>query len=105
VSPDYSAPNFCDRCGAPYPWASRQARIYELENLLDQENIDDADRLVVTAHLRRLQELDPDEDEEQVRKLWQHVKRRAPGLFAGPAKRILDTAIDHAMRRALGIDH
>jgi hypothetical protein len=104
LSPGYSPPNFCDGCGAPHPWAPRQARLCELENLLDEEDIDEADRLVVTDHLRRRQSLDPDEDLEQERRLWSAVKRRAPGLFAGSGKRILDTLIDHATRRALGMD-
>lgn len=104
LSPAYSPPNFCDGCGAPHPWAPRQARIYELENLLDEEDIDEADRLVITDHLRRLQELDPDDDLEQERKLWRAIKGRAPGFFAGPAERILVTLIDRGTRRLLGMD-
>jgi hypothetical protein len=34
---DYERPDFCGDCGNPFPWASRQARIYELMNLLDAE--------------------------------------------------------------------
>jgi hypothetical protein len=101
VSPDYSPPNFCDGCGAPHPWASRLARLYELENLLDEGDIDDADRLVVTEHLRRLQELDPDDDRDQQTRLWYAIKRRAPGLFEGAGNLITKTLIDMAMRRAL----
>ena len=36
-----------DGCGEPYPWASRQDRIYQLENLLDEEQIDEPIRLLV----------------------------------------------------------
>jgi hypothetical protein len=27
--------HFCSRCGAPFPWADRQAIVYRLENLLE----------------------------------------------------------------------
>jgi hypothetical protein len=104
LSPDYAPPDFCDGCGDPHPWASRQARIYQLENLLDQEDIPEPDRLVVAGHLQTLRNLDPDEDPEQSRRLWKAVQRRAPGLFSGIGRRVLDTVLDRAIRRALGMD-
>lgn len=104
MSANYSPPSFCDGCGAPHPWASRQARIFELENLLDEEDIDEAARLVVTENLRQLQELDPDEDPDREQRLWKSIRRHAPGLFAGPGKQILTTVVDIYTRRALGID-
>src|ERR1700721_65358 len=39
--------DFCDKCGAPMPWASRAARLWELENLLGDEDISEADQLSV----------------------------------------------------------
>lgn len=104
LSPDYSPPSFCDGCGDPYPWASRQARIFQLENLLDEEDIDEAARLVVTEHLRQLQELAPDDDPEREQRLWKSVRRHAPGLFAGAGRQILTTVIDLTTRRAIGMD-
>ena len=35
---DYTPPRFCDSCGAPFPWLDRQGRIFELENMLDDED-------------------------------------------------------------------
>ncbi|MGN9809926.1 DUF2321 domain-containing protein [Micromonospora sp. BQ11] len=104
LSPDYSPPSFCDGCGDPHPWASRQARIFQLENLLDEEDIDEAARLVVTEHLRQLQELTPDDDPEREQGLWKSVSRHAPGLFAGAGKQILTSVIDLTTRRAIGMD-
>lgn len=37
-SPD-TRPSFCDGCGSAFPWATREERIYELENLLDEEDM------------------------------------------------------------------
>lgn len=100
---NYSPPMFCDGCGTPHPWAGRQARIYQMENLLDEEDIDEADRLLVQEHLRRLQALDPDEDVEIEQKLWQAVKKRAPGLLNGAGQKIAVTIIDRTIRQQLGM--
>ena len=37
-----------------FPWATREERIFELENLLDEEDIEEADRVVIQDQLRRL---------------------------------------------------
>ena len=71
-----SRPSFCDGCGAAYPWATREERIYELENLLDEQDIDDADRVVVSDNLRRLREEEALSEKEE-RVLWERVKRAA----------------------------
>ena len=47
VSNRYNRPSFCDGCGIAYPWATREERIYELENLFDEAGIDEADRVVI----------------------------------------------------------
>jgi hypothetical protein len=60
------------------------------------------DRLVVTEHLRRLQELDPAEDRDQQIKRWSAIRRRAPELFVGTGNVIIKTLIDGAMRGAMG---
>jgi hypothetical protein len=41
----YTPHRFCDSCGKPFPWLDRQGRIFELENMLDDEDLDDADEL------------------------------------------------------------
>jgi hypothetical protein len=65
VSAGYTPPNCCDGCGAPHPWASREVLLFELENLLDEEGIDEADRLLVSADLQRLREQEPDAEAGQ----------------------------------------
>lgn len=100
----YEPSSCCDGCGAPHPWASREVLLFELEHLLDEAGIDEADRLLVSADLQRLRDLDPDGDGVQERKLWVAVKRRAPHLFAGPGKIILGKVVDVAMRKALRMD-
>ena len=75
----YSPPDFCDSCGLPFPWAGRQARIYELQNLLDEEDLDDATALTVREQLQAL--MDPDLDERQQAQHWKRIKEAAPGFL------------------------
>lgn len=50
----YTLPDFCQSCAAPHPWAGRNARSYELENLLDKEDIGEAERLFAGEQLEAL---------------------------------------------------
>jgi hypothetical protein len=99
---DYAPPRFCDSCGAPFPWLDRQGRIFELENMLDDEDLDDASELAVREQLRAL--ADPDLDEDEERKRWERVKRYAPGLWEKSGGRaILETVVSAAIRGQLGL--
>jgi hypothetical protein len=75
----YEPPRFCQKCGAAFPWLDRQGRIYELQNLLDREPVDEATRLTVREQLEAL--TDPGLTEEEQLKRWQRVRGLAPELF------------------------
>lgn len=96
-------PIFCDGCGAAHPWATRAERIFELENLLDQENLDEADRLFVHDRLRELREGEG-LDEKRERQLWSQIRDRA-GKFlkAEPVQKIVETLVSAVVRHQLGI--
>lgn len=99
---EYKCPDFCDHCAAPFPWVSRQGRIFELMNLLDEEDLDPATELEVREQLEALASADLD-DKEAARR-WQHVKDRAPGLWdKSGARSILESVISAAMKGALGL--
>jgi hypothetical protein len=98
----YAPPMFCDGCGEPFPWASRQQRIYHLENLLDEEDIDDATRLLVMEDLERLR-TSGELDERQQLEAWQRIKARAPGLLAGAAGKITTTLLTAYLKDKLGL--
>jgi hypothetical protein len=72
-------PSFCDRCGAPFPSADRQARIYQLHNLLDEEGLDPATELAVREQVDALTSSDLNEAEQVSR--WRRIKTAAPALF------------------------
>jgi hypothetical protein len=98
----YKAPQFCADCGSPFPWASRQTRIYELQNLLDAEHLDPATELTVREQLNALTESGLDAEEE--RKGWERVRRLAPTLWEKTgAQKILVTVISAELKRQLGL--
>jgi hypothetical protein len=100
---DYAPPQFCDKCGVPHPWAGRRARIYELMNQLDAEDIDPADALRAREDLEALLVSDPDADAEQAR-LWGRLRRSAPGLWeTSSARSILESVVPAAIKSRLGL--
>jgi hypothetical protein len=98
----YSPPDFCDNCAAPFPWVSRQGRIYELMNLLDEEDLDPATELEVREQLEAL--TNPDIDEVEAERRWKRVREKAPAFWAkSGAQRILETVVTAAIKRQLDI--
>lgn len=95
-------PSFCDGCGSAFPWATRQERIYELENLLDEQDIDEADKVVIQDALAQLQTASLSERDE--RQAWTTVARRAgKALGTGPIQRVLEGLVSAAIRQQLGL--
>jgi len=99
----FTPPPFCDGCGAAHPWATREQRLYELQNLLDQEEIDDVDRLWIDEQMYRLRADDGSMTEKQEKDIWAGVKRRAPGLFDTAGKAVLSGVVSAGVRAALGL--
>ena len=82
------------------PWATRLARIYELQNMLDEEDLDEAARLTVSEQLTALQNPDLDEDEQVER--WKRIRRLAPGLMTS-GQRIVESVATAAVKAQLGL--
>jgi hypothetical protein len=100
---EYAAPDFCGDCGNAFPWASRQARIYELMNLLDAEELDPAAELKVREQLQALADADEDDEEGQEIR-WERVKRLAPGFWEKSGfQQIATTLILGEARKHLGL--
>ena len=94
----YDPPDFCHECGTPFPWVGRQGRIYELENLLDDELLDPADELAVREQLQALAGEDLDA------RRWKRVKKLAPELLQkGTAQRIFESVASASIRSQLGL--
>lgn len=102
VAGGYRKPDFCDHCGAPYPWLSRQGRIFLLQNMLDEEELDPADRLEVEEQLKALME--PDLSDEEQAQRWEKVKRLAPAMWEkSGAQKILETVVSAAIKGQLDL--
>ena len=99
---EYEAPDFCADCGSPFPWASREARVFELMNLLDAEHLDSATELAVREQLEALAAQDVDDEEQESR--WSRVKRLAPTLWEkSGAQQIITTLVVGETRVRLGL--
>jgi hypothetical protein len=96
----WERPDFCHECGAAFPWADRQARIYELQNKLDREQLDEGTRLKVREQLDAL--ADPDLNEEEAVRRWDRVHELAPGLWERGQGIITDLATAY-MKTKLGL--
>jgi hypothetical protein len=98
----YEPPDFCDHCAAPFRGVSRQGRIYELMNLLDDEDLDAATELEVREQLEALTQ--PDLPDDEAARRWARVKAKAPALWEkSGAQRILETVVTAAIKAQLDI--
>lgn len=91
-------PNFCDDCGAAFPWVNRQGRIYELQNRIDDEDLDPASELIVREQLEAL--LDSDIADEEAARRWGKIKELAPGLWEKSGARTIIESLATAYIRA-----
>lgn len=97
---EFEPNDFCHNCGTPFSWAGRQARIYQLQNLLDEEDLDEATRLAVAEELEALATTPQDQEEEARR--WKRIQQMAPGLMQSGQK-IIETVVTAAIKAQLGL--
>ncbi len=96
----YDPPDFCFNCGTPFPWVSRQGRIYQLQNILDEQDMDEATRLKVREQLESL--LDQDVNEDKEIKIWKSIKGKSPELISAGMP-IIKTIATQAILKATGL--
>jgi hypothetical protein len=100
VGPD-KPENFCFQCGAPYPWADRDALIMQLRNVLEFEpGLDDATRLEVGEQIALLPK--PDEDDKRRVKAGERLRSLAPKGWQA-AQPILVTPVSAELKKQLGL--
>ena len=101
LTPASDPPNFCDRCGSAFPWVDRQGRIFELQNKLDDEHLDQATELLVREQLEAL--LNADIDDEEAARRWKKIKELAPGLWEKSGVRnIIESLVTAYVRAQAG---
>jgi hypothetical protein len=94
----YNRPDFCDECGAGFPWIGRAGLIYELQNRLADQGLDPADELIVSEQLDAL--IDGDLNDEGQINRWSRVKNLAPRLWE-TSEPILETLIAATIKSQL----
>ena len=98
----FAPPDFCDNCGEPHPWLSRQGRIYLLENMLDAAGLDPAAELEAREQLEALAQ--PDVNEEDQRRRWERFRNLAPAVWeSSGAQVILESVVSAAIKSSLGL--
>lgn len=86
----WTPPGFCDGCGAAHPWATWEQRVWALENMLEDEDLDEATRLRITTLLGEIGRDGATFEPETEQRIWGRVKDLWPGLtekawtIAGP---------------------
>lgn len=98
----WSPSDFCDRCGAAFPWASWQARVWALENMLDEEHLDEPTRLRVRKLLESVRADGETFELEQEKKVWSRIKELWPTV-AGKAWTVAAPLITAEAKQHLGL--
>jgi hypothetical protein len=100
--PAWEPAGFCWKCGVPYPWATREQRLAQLYNVIDDEKLDEADRLAVVEQIAVLSEpVDEVSDEDRVR-AGKRVKSLAPKVWEA-ALPILQSLLTAKAKQELGL--
>jgi hypothetical protein len=94
--------SFCWECGVPYPWATREERVGQLYDLIDDEDLDEADRLTVQEEIAVLSRPDAEVSEEERVRAGETIRRLAPKaweVFLPVAQSVLTAEV----KRRLGL--
>jgi len=103
VAWEWNPPDFCHQCGSPYPWVSREGIAYQIENLLEADDLPQGDRRVLVEQLASLREPAGDAAvENRQMAALRLLKSGAPKAWAlaGP---VLQGILTAEMRRQLGL--
>ena len=104
MGPAFKPAEFCVGCGTPFPWASRQAVVWHIENQLEEEaGLAEGDRRVLTERLEHLTTApeSPAAEKRQAEAL-QYLREKAPGAFEAALPSVLNIATA-AIKAHLGL--
>jgi hypothetical protein len=93
----WTRPSFCNECGSAFPWIDRRERIYELQNRLDREQLDQGDALAAREQLEAL--ADPNLTEDEQVKRWKRLRELAPKFWENSQTVITDLVTAYAKRK------
>jgi len=99
----FSTDEFCRRCGASFPWTSREASVAHLLDLLNNEPLDAHDQLEAREALRALTAPDDEVPEASKEEAAGKLKRYASAAWLNVAAPVLRTIITEQLQRQLGL--
>ena len=73
--PPNAPPGFCDNCAQIFSWASKEQKVFELENRIFQSITNESDRESIHSQLEKLITHDISESEEK--RIWEKIKTKA----------------------------
>lgn len=91
---EYKPPEFCTACAAPFPWASRQAIVWHIENQLEEEvGLSEGDRRVLLERLEQLK-VEPTSEAAETRQAeaLHYLREKAPRAFQAALPSVLNIA-------------
>jgi hypothetical protein len=99
----YEVPNFwiARDCGAALPWADRTARIWELENRLRDNVLEEHDRLILREQLQAL--MNPDIADEEASRRWRRVREIGGKAFGRAMTDVALPLLDAKLKQDLGL--
>jgi hypothetical protein len=99
----YQAPSFCSECGGLFPWASREAIIYHLEDELESEpDLDESERGKLSKQLQSLLEDGDGKNEKVQTAALRALRAAAPKAWSIAAPALMGIATAE-LRRELGL--
>ena len=101
---DWKPKDFCYKCGQPYPWATREAIAYHVENMLEEEpDLSDGDRRALREQLDTLRESPADaaSEKRQVAAV-RFLQKAAPKVWQ-VAQPIIQVLLTSEAKRQLGL--
>jgi hypothetical protein len=93
--------DFCEQCGSPAPWLSREQLIRWLRDRLNAAGLDPAIRHELQEILDRVAAMEADDSKAVA--AWQKLRELAPGVWE-IARPVLSTLIGAGLKKYLGLD-
>ena len=93
----YSAPNYCQACGTPYPWT--QARRFALTEIIaEMQHLSAEDRAKLVERLPDLAAVTP-QTEGAILRMQRALQKAAPGVAEAARRLLIQYATEEAKKR------
>jgi hypothetical protein len=98
----WEAASFCWNCGEPHSWATREERVQKLYSLIDDEDLDEADRLTVVEQIALLSAPEDEVPDDRRLHAGEKIRQLAPKAWEA-ALPVLQGLLTAKLKRDLGL--